>query len=396
MRILLLSFYYPPDLSAGSFRARALVSALRMRASHALEVDVITTMPNRYASHRESASAFETEGSATRIHRLPVGRHRSGMLDQSRAFFDYAFGVWRLTRGKQWDVVVSTSSRLMTAVLGTCVSGRVGGMLYLDIRDLFTDTMRDVLSAHPLRVVLPVFQLLERYALRAADRINLVSEGFVGHVREVAPSARVTVHTNGIDDDFLGADFSSMPDEQGGLPLIVYAGNFGEGQGLHHILPAAAKALEGKARFRLLGDGGKRDALLASLDNAGVSNVEVLDPVPRERLREQYREADILFLHLNSHAAFEKVLPSKIFEYAATGKPILAGVGGYAARFLKEEVPGVAVFDPGDANGFAAGFLATSRGPKVWNRASFCERYARRNIMNRMAQDILLLGESKK
>jgi len=32
-------------------------------------------------------------------------------------------------------------------------------------------------------------------------------------------------------------------------------------------------------------------------------------------------DADVLFLHLNAYKAFEKVLPSKIFEYAATGRP---------------------------------------------------------------------------
>jgi len=52
-----------------------------------------------------------------------------------------------------------------------------------------------------------------------------------------------------------------------------------------------------------------------------------------------------LFLHLNAHAAFEKVLPSKIFEYAH-GKPIWAGVAGHAARFIASEVPNAAVFAP--------------------------------------------------
>ena len=46
----------------------------------------------------------------------------------------------------------------------------------------------------------------------------------------------------------------------------------------------------------------------------------------------------ILFIHLNAYPAFEKVLPSKIFEYAATGKPILAGVSGYSADFIRNNL----------------------------------------------------------
>ena len=59
----------------------------------------------------------------------------------------------------------------------------------------------------------------------------------------------------------------------------------------------------------------------------------------------EYQKANILFLHLNDLNSFHKVLPSKIFEYAATGKPILAGVKGYAAKFLREQVKGVEIFE---------------------------------------------------
>ena len=50
----------------------------------------------------------------------------------------------------------------------------------------------------------------------------------------------------------------------------------------------------------------------------------------------------MLFLHLGAVPAFEKVLPSKLFEYAALGKPVLAGVAGYAADFVRAEIDNAA------------------------------------------------------
>ena len=85
-------------------------------------------------------------------------------------------------------------------------------------------------------------------------------------------------------------------------------------------------------------------------------------------LLEHYRKADILFLHLNNFRAFEKVLPSKIFEYAATGKPILAGVSGYASKFLREQIVGVQVFNPCDIVGMTAGLNKLLSGPKFFDR----------------------------
>ena len=55
LRILVLSFYYPPDLSAGSFRANALVKALVDAGGANLQIDVVSTLPNRYDSFSKEA-----------------------------------------------------------------------------------------------------------------------------------------------------------------------------------------------------------------------------------------------------------------------------------------------------------------------------------------------------
>lgn len=392
MRVLLLTFYYPPDLSAGSFRAKALVEALRRQAGNDLEIDVITTTPNRYHSHIQQAELHEQSNNLM-ITRLPLPSHRSGILDQSRVFLSFARRVLTETHGKQWDIVIATSSRLMTATLGAQIARRSHARLYLDIRDLFTDTMADLLSGSALRYAIPSFRVLERFTFRAADRINLVSAGFADHAKAVAPDQSFRFFTNGIDDEFLALDFSRR-EVRGQEPLnIVYAGNMGDGQGLHNIVPEAAQRLAGRARFRLIGAGGRRDELEIALAASKVGQVELLDPIPRASLHDQYREADILFLHLNDHDAFKKVLPSKIFEYAATGKRILAGVSGYAASFLRDEVDGCAVFEPCSADGLIEGIDRLSQMPEIINRDVFTSRFGRTSIMDRMARDVLSIAK---
>src|SRR5690606_27256522 len=353
VKILILSFYFPPDLSAGSFRAKALVDALREVMPNDLAIDVITTMPNRYHSLLEDAPREETDGAVT-IRRISLPGHKSGMADQARSFAAYARQVRRLTADARWDAVVATSSRLMTAALGMHVARRAGAPLYLDIRDLFTDTMQDVLATSPLRVLLPGFRLLESQTLRRARRVNLVSAGFLPHVKAIAPQHDYRVFTNGIEYEFLNRNPWIADKKSGAPPVVLYAGNIAEGQGLHRILPQAARLVGDRARFRVIGDGGRRRHLEEALAAAGVDNVELRAPVPRAILMQHYEEADILFLHLNDHRAFHKVLPSKLFEYAATGKKLLAGIGGYAADFARTEIPDAEVFTPCDAEGMSA------------------------------------------
>lgn len=161
----------------------------------------------------------------------------------------------------------------------------------------------------------------------------------------------------------------------------------GEGQGLHNILPQLAKTLEGRVEFNVIGDGGRKAQLESALIANGVTNVKLLPPVNRDELITCYQKADILFLHLNDYPAFKKVLPSKIFEYAAMGKPVWAGVSGYAAEFLNAEVENSAVFEPG--NHQQALELLDSLDMTLIKRDNFTTKYSRVNIMSQMAKDLV-------
>jgi glycosyltransferase involved in cell wall biosynthesis len=392
MRILVLSFYYSPDIGPGPLRAKSLVDALLVAGGQEIQIDVLSTLPNRYHSMEVPAPLKEQFGPVS-ITRIALPEHRSGMADQAQAFVRYARAVQKRVQRGQWDVVVATSSRLMTASLGAWVAKRLGARLYLDIRDLFTDTMEDVLAKSLLRGLLPGFRVLERWTFRAACKINVVSAGFLPHIQKVAPGLTPTVYTNGIDSAFVETNFEKSIST--GKPVVLYAGNMGEGQGLHHILPKVAAAMP-SVHFRLVGDGGMRKVLMTSIKRLALSNVEILNPVARDDLMDAYRQADVLFLHLNAYKAFHKVLPSKIFEYVATGKPILAGVGGYAADFLRESVLNVEVFAPCDSDAMKASLKRLLAGPSTIDRAEFCSHYLRPNIMEKMARDILTLGRSVK
>lgn len=369
---------------------QAFVEALEPYREEGLEVDLITTLPNRYASMKAEAAKQEDQG-WLRIHRIALPMHRNGMADQARAYLRYAQGVRSLTKGRHWDLVFATSSRLMTAGLGAHVARRMGVPLYLDIRDLFVLNMRELLARSPARALLPVFQQTETRAFRSATRLNVVSEGFIAYVRSVAPEADIRCFTNGIDEIFLSENFSP-PGPRESLPVILYAGNMGDGQALHRIVPQVAKGLEGSARLRLIGDGGKRRALEAAVATSGARNVDLLPPMSRDQLIRHYRAADILFLHLNALEAFEKVLPSKIFEYAAIGRPMLAGVSGHAAEFLARNLPDVETFDPLDSTAMIKAAKRLISAPQKPDRSQFCSNFARRNIMQRMAADVLELA----
>lgn len=388
MKLLILTYYYPPDLSAGSFRAAALVRALGRRGGSEVKIDVLTTQPHRYASYRRlvgsEAARFDVERSVS-VQRLPVGHHRSGLMDQSLVFSQFARRVLREVRGKRYDVVVATSSRLFTGFLGRLIARRTGASLYLDVRDLFLDNVREMFRKPSVTMLLPILARIERDTFVGAERINLVSEGFLEYCKRRFPPRAYSCISNGIDPEFLQHDFRKS---RAGRPKIVlYAGNIGLGQGIEQVVPEAGRLLGNEWVFRIIGDGGQRAELARNIAASGVQNVTLIPPMSRESLLREYQQADYLFLHLNGFSSLEKVLPSKLFEYAATGKPILAGVRGFARRFISREVDGAALFDPGDVGGFVEAIRSLS--PAHVDRERFRAKYSRERLMDEMAAEIL-------
>ena len=388
-RIVYLSFYFKPDLCAGSFRNSPLAIELaKQTLDKKIVLDVYTTMPNRYSTFDVGAEEYE-EVDNLRIHRIALPSHKSGMLDQIFAFWQFYNAVWKLNQSKNADLVFASSSRLFTAYLGYKLAKKYKAPLYLDIRDIFVDTMNDVFKSKLVKIlILPLLKNIEAKIFNYARHINLISGGFKDYfLRFNLP--KYSFFSNGIDEEFISGNRVIQSGEvPNAYKLIVYAGNIGEGQGLHRIIPQAAQLLGNDFKFLIIGDGGAKKQLQAEIENLGLTNVTLINPVSRDELRIFYDQSDFLFLHLNDYQAFRKVLPSKIFELATFNKPIIAGVAGFSAQFISKEVSNSFVFDPCDAIQLVE-YLKSSKSNSIIDRHEFVDRFRRSKINKVMAESIL-------
>ena len=392
MRILFLSYYFSPDLCAGSFRATSLAEAIVRILGSAGEIEVISTIPNRYRSFSIDAPLLESSEGMT-IRRVKVPLHRSGMLDQALAFRKYSEFVRTYTKKREYDLVFATSSRLMTARLAAQVARSKGLTLFLDIRDIFPDTMRDVLPFPFGKIIEPILSVLERNTIRAAAKVNLISRGFSKYFQSRYPDTLFCFYSNGVSAEFVSENsFENSAPKQGNL-RIVYAGNIGASQGLEHIIPDLAIQLGSNFQFRLIGDGGRKARLAQAIASRKITNVALVNPMSRSDLLAEYHAADVFFLHLNDSAAFMKVIPSKVFEYAALGKPIWAGVAGYPAEFLRSEVKNSSVFSPCSVSDALRAFSELDI--RYTPRPEFVKKFSRSAISSQLAAEIIDLANAK-
>ena len=112
-------------------------------------------------------------------------------------------------------------------------------LLYLDIRDIFLESLRDIFNPFISFFLLPILSIIERYTFNHADHINLVSGGFESYFTTRYKGKSISFYTNGIDKEFLDKDFEK--ENLDSKITILYAGNIGDGQGLEKIVPSLAK-----------------------------------------------------------------------------------------------------------------------------------------------------------
>ena len=391
MKIVFFTFYYPPDLCAGSFRAIALAQALSERMKDNDELHIITTHPNRYENHRVKADNVEMHGNIT-VHRISVPSHKSGMLSQARTFITYALASYKLSNNLNPDFLIGTTSRLMTGVLTGISARKLGRKYFIDLRDIFSETISDIFSQKSKLLGFAsktTFSLLERWLFNKAIGVNVVSAGFPEYFQaKGVDTSNWSFFPNGVDKEFINLPFIENKNSKN-IKTILYAGNIGSGQGLEMVLPDVAKCMGSCYRFLVIGGGSASPKLINAIKKENINNIEILPPVKRDKLMVHYQDADILFLHLNDIPAFKRVLPSKIFEYTALSKPIVAGLRGYSAQFMADNVPNSIVFEPGDVEGCVDAIRKIEKlDVKNEVRGVFVKKYSREKIMNRMAEHI--------
>lgn len=197
---------------------------------------------------------------------------------------------------------------------------------------------------------------LERKVAQSAD-LNIVISN---HLAEQLPSSNTVVIRNGYD---AGKFVTKGPDEKTGFKKfrIKYVGNLTAGQKL-----AEAASMIGKAfpdgDFELICVGGKVDAeQQRRLDEDIPGSFFRKDFVPHQQALEEMADCELLLLLINYYEGFEGMLTTKLYEYIASGTMIfcLGPHGGEAEELIKLYRAGVCFDLREDAA--AVKFLAAQR-----------------------------------
>jgi glycosyltransferase involved in cell wall biosynthesis len=203
---------------------------------------------------------------------------------------------------------------------------------------------------------------IQRWNVDSADLIVAVSEHAAEMaIRAGASATRVVVVPNGVDTGRVHPGEVGDTSREG--VLIGWVGSYGPWHGAD-ILIEAVPLLPSSVRVLMVGDGDERSACEARARALGVwDRITWAGRRPHSEAIALLGECDVLVsphVPLPDQAFFGS--PTKIFEYMALGRPIVASRLGQIGTVLEHGRTGYLV-EPGDPQDLAAGLMTVLRTP---------------------------------
>ncbi|AWB50717.1 colanic acid biosynthesis glycosyltransferase WcaI (plasmid) [Gemmobacter aquarius] len=402
MRILLVGINYSPEIISIAVYSSGMAEFL---AKQGHTVEVVTAHPYfpEWRAHegwgglrwlKERVGGVDVTHCPIYIPGNPSGvkrilHHASFAISSLPVLLSKAF------RGK-YDVVFVVAPSLVAAPIGALAARLSGAKAWLHVQDFEVEAAFATGLISSKTLIGRVAVRFERWSMRFFDRVSTISPQMRKRLIEKGVPQHETVEFRNWSDleAIKPLDRPSSLKAELGLTekkVVLYSGNLGKKQGLEAIVRAAEALRDRKdIVFVIAGDGPLRPDLerLAS----GLSNVIFIPLQPYDRLSDLLGMASVHVLPQMVDAA-DLVLPSKLINMLASGRPIVATAMPHTG--IWDEVQGAgAVVPPGDAVALAQAITGLVDDPSRMDtlgktaRARAIERWDISNTLSGLQDDL--------
>lgn len=376
MRILIISYFFPPYNTIGAVRVGKTAKYLT-RLGHEVKVLTASNQPLQPTLHTEipaenilSTPWFNVNGP---VEMLLGGRtvvqnqgytvsgpfkstlKRLGRLYRELLNFPDGQIGWlphacrtgeKLLNSWKPDVIYASAMPNTSLLVAKHLANKYGVPWFAEFRDLWLDNP-NYKQPHWRR---SLESKLEGRVLASAKGFITVSEPLAERLRAKFPQP-VKVILNGFDpEDYPNELGTSQPQDDEPVLHIAYTGMVYEGRQDPSPLFEAIRLLgpQGKA-IRVSFYGRYLDMVRDQAKRQGVENqVRVMDAIPYSESLKTQRKSDVLLLLMWNDTTERGVYTGKLFEYLGARRPILA-IGqpdNVAAELIQERDAGAVLNDP--------------------------------------------------
>lgn len=355
-RIALICQYSPPEVAPIGFMISELAHDLVLAGHH---VSIFTGFPNHpagklfpgYCSRLRGLTEHRSDGVLIRRNWLYISSSKS-VISRVLNYGSFALTTLVSAIWQKHDVYFIVSPPLTNILIGFVL--RLFGRRYvLNVQDIYPDAA-EATGVLRNKMLIRVLYMLERLAYRLAERVTVISNGFVRNLlAKGLPLEKIAFIPNWIDSDEISPqsqdnDFS----RQHGLNnrfVVLYSGTIGLVSGAEIVLDMADNlARDEDVLVMMVGEGVVKTRIEEASVMRGLKNMRFAPFQPRGVLSNVLSSASVgLVTLLPGHGG--NSVPSKILGYLAAGRPVIVSVdrGSDTWEFIQEAQCGLCV-PPGD------------------------------------------------
>jgi hypothetical protein len=334
MKISIVTSFPFPDGKATANRVKVFADEL-LKSSYIDSVEV-------FCCSGDSSSSYLINNSlrVTNLKVDPIDKNRLFMRTFCELYM--AFRLWRQVRGSCADLtLISVPSMLLLVPL---ILNPRKFRIALDLRDaVWTYFGRGLVPRLAAKLLLTLFKV----AAKRAEIISVTNTEEFEQIKQVLGYPALLV-PNGISETKLDEMQSIKRPSPSVLTRLTYIGNVGIAQELDQLIDFSRDISD--LMITIVGDGAKLEALKRKCECDNISNIFFSGLVPAAAVRGYIDSADILFAQIG--AKYKTAVPTKVFEYIASGRKVLLGLPEGPARKIFSEFHGIEIFEVGNRECF--------------------------------------------
>ncbi|MFL0352903.1 glycosyltransferase family 4 protein [Xanthomarina sp. GH4-25] len=328
--VLIITSYFPPETGAASNRMFHLANGLQKRHYN---VSVITPLPNYptgkiFQEYKGKFKLTRIENNIT-IHRLWVyASNSNNKFLRLFAMLSYSFSlIWFFIWNKIPKTVIVQSPPLLVAFTCMFFLRSKKRKLILNVSDLWPIAGLE-LGAFKKNFSYQLLEKIERFNYKKAQLVLGQSEEILTHIKSIIPKKETFLYRNYPDFVVPKVEISHPTEE----PIkLVYAGLLGVAQGIFKLCESLDYS---NLEFHIYGAGAEQSKIETFIANHPELPITFHGEISRIELHKALLKYDLTIIPLLNRIYGS--VPSKIFEYARLGLPILYFGGGEGEHIVEK------------------------------------------------------------